>query len=289
MVPEVATEDSGATGPAPPPPPPRSRDDEPGRFLSAVLDNLTDALVACDAAGTLTLFNPAAQRLHGLPATAIPAAQWPQYYALFHADGVTPLALHDVPLMRALRGEVVRDVEMVVAPAGQSPRTLLASGQQILDDDDGDVQGAVVVMHDITALRAAEALKATQALLETQRRAAEASLARLEQLNAAALAVNRQHSVDSVLRAIVEQAASAASPAAATGRRRSPPSSWAGSTPRGSTTTRCQTAAASTPWSARPTSRCGSAKDSSKRTRAGAGSASTHRSTRRCAVGSRHL
>lgn len=171
-----------------------------------MLDNLSDALVACDGDGALTLFNPAAQRLHGLPAATIPTEQWPQHYDLYDADGVSRLAVHDVPLLRALRGEVVRDVEMIVMPAGQSARTLLASGQQILDEH-GGVQGAVVVMHDITARRAAEALRSSQSVLEQQRLAAEASLARLEQLNTAALDVARQHSVDGVLRAITERAA----------------------------------------------------------------------------------
>jgi len=171
-----------------------------------VLENLSDALVACDADGALTLFNPAAQRLHGLPAATVPAEDWPEHYDLYEADGVTRLAPQDVPLLCALRGKVVRDVEMVVKPTGQGARTLLASGQRILDVH-GDVQGAVVVMHDITARRAAEALRSSQSVLEQQRLAAEASLARLEQLNTAALAVARQHSVDGVLQAITEQAA----------------------------------------------------------------------------------
>jgi PAS domain S-box-containing protein len=198
--------DDDATSNAPVPLLPQQPGGGSGRFLSAVLDNLSDALVACDADGTLTLFNPAAQRLHGLPAATVPPEDWPLHYDLYDEDGVTRLEPQDVPLLRALRGEVVRDVEMVVKPAGQSARTLLASGQQILDGH-GDVQGAVVVMHDITARRAAEALRSAQTVLEQQRLAAEASLARLEQLNVAALAVARQHNVDGVLQAITEQAA----------------------------------------------------------------------------------
>lgn len=202
-----AGDDADAVLSAPSPARAEQLHDRHGRFLSAVLDNLTDALVACDADGVLTLFNPAAQRLHGLPAATVPTEQWPEHYDLFAADGVSRLVPDDVPLVRALRGEVVRDVEMVVKPVGQSARTLLASGQQILDEH-GDVQGAVVVMHDITARRAAEALRSGQAVLEQLRLAAEASLARLEHLNSAALAVARQHSVEGVLQAITEQAAS---------------------------------------------------------------------------------
>lgn len=175
-------------------------------FLTAVLNNLSEALVACDADGVLTLFNPAARELHGLPAVPLPAQRWAQYYDLYEADGVTPMQPAGVPLLRALRGEPVRDVEMVVAPVGRAPRTLLASGQQ-LRDGGGRVSGAVVVMHDVTAGRAAAAADVARLRAQEQGRAAEASLRRLQQLNAAALAVNRQRTVDGVLRAITEQAA----------------------------------------------------------------------------------
>lgn len=175
-------------------------------FMAAVLNNLSDALVACDARGALTLFNPAAQQLHGLPAVPLPPEQWAQYYDLFLADGTTPMLLEQVPLLRALRGEAVREVEMVVAPAGQVPRRLRASGQQIVGAD-GVVSGAIVVMHDVTAGLAAESAHAERIREQEQRQAAEMSLRRLQQLNAAALAINRQHTVDAVLRAITEQAA----------------------------------------------------------------------------------
>lgn len=174
-------------------------------FLTAVLDNVSEALVACDGEGRLTLFNPAARRLHGLPPTPVPAERWSEMYDLYAADGCTPLAPGQVPLLRALRGEVVRDVEMVVAPVGQPARTLLASGRQIVDEQ-GGVRGAVVAMHDITDLRTADRLRAERTLLEQRRAAAEDALRRLQQLNEAALVVNRQHTVEGVLDAITEQA-----------------------------------------------------------------------------------
>lgn len=175
-------------------------------FLAALLANLSDALVACDAEGRLTLFNPAARALHGLPAIPLPAEQWAQYYDLYLADGVTAMPSEQVPLLRALRGDPVRDVEMVVAPAGKPQRVLRASGQQILDTA-GQVAGAVVVMHDVTGAVAADRERAERVREQEQLKAAEGSLRRLQDLNAAALAINRQHTVDAVLAAITEQAA----------------------------------------------------------------------------------
>ena len=154
-------------------------------FLRAVLENIEDAVVACDAGGKLTLFNRATLTLHGLPAEPIPAEEWAAYYRLLAADGVTPLAPAEVPLYRALNGEHVRNAEMVVAPAGSgSPRALLASGQPIFDDA-GRKLGAVVSMHDVTDRLAAEAARVEVVRQQAARAEVERSAARFRSLTEA--------------------------------------------------------------------------------------------------------
>ena len=125
-------------------------------FLSAVLEHLEDGVVACDADGVLTLFNRATREFHGLPAAPIPPEAWAKHYSLYRADGVTLMDRDEVPLFRALQGEVIRREEMVIAPTIGPPRTLLASGQAIVDAQ-GRNLGAMIAMHDITEQRQAEA------------------------------------------------------------------------------------------------------------------------------------
>ena len=135
-------------------------------FAQAVLESVADGIVACDATGTLTLFNRATRVFHGLPPTAIPADQWANHFDLYCADGQTPMQTRDIPLLRALQGERVHGVEMVIAPKGGHRRTLLADGQAIFDRN-GVKQGAVVVMHDITQQKQAqEAQQRLSAILE---------------------------------------------------------------------------------------------------------------------------
>ena len=124
-------------------------------FLRAVLENVEDAIVACDAGGTLTLFNRAARVLHGLPAETLPPTSWAERYSLFASDGQTRLRPEQVPLFAALQGTMVRDVRIVVAPEGRMPRLMVVSGQ-ILQDSQGNKLGAVVCMNDITERTAAE-------------------------------------------------------------------------------------------------------------------------------------
>ena len=130
-------------------------------FLTAMLESLSEGIVACDAGGRLTLFNRATRELHGLPEQPLPAGQWAGHYNLYQPDGHTPMLLEQVPLLRVLRGEVIRDVEMVIAPHALARRTVRCSGQQIRTAS-GELLGAVVAMHDITEAKRAQRLESGQ-------------------------------------------------------------------------------------------------------------------------------
>jgi PAS domain S-box-containing protein len=125
-------------------------------MLRVLLDNVQAGIVACNAEGILTLFNRVAREFHGLPEQPLPPDRWAEYYDLYMPNGRTRMPQTEIPLFRALQGETVYNVEMVIAPKQGTPRTLLASGQAIVDAQ-GQSQGAVVVMHDITERKQAEA------------------------------------------------------------------------------------------------------------------------------------
>ena len=111
-------------------------------------------------------------RLHGMPEEPIPSDQWAECYRLYRPDGETPMPRDELPLYRALRGERVRDAEMVIAPDDAPPKTVLTSGQAFYDAE-GVKLGAVVSMQDITARKRAEAAL-RQARDELERRVANA-------------------------------------------------------------------------------------------------------------------
>ncbi|HEV2761960.1 MAG TPA: PAS domain-containing protein [Pyrinomonadaceae bacterium] len=151
-------EESHDAGPSPPPEKQRG-------FIDALLENVEDGIVACDSEGVLTVFNHAAREMHGRPERPISAEQWADYYDLYLPDGTTRMRKEEIPLFRALQGEHVRDVEMVIAPEGGRARTVLASGSAIYSPA-GEKLGAVVVMRDFTERKEAqEALKRESSLL----------------------------------------------------------------------------------------------------------------------------
>lgn len=132
-------------------------------FLQAVLDNISDGIAACNAGGVLSVFNPATRAFHNLLEFPLPAHTWAEHYNLYRPDGITRLKAEEVPLFRALQGEVVEGAEMVIAPEGGEARRVLVNGRA-LRGENGEHLGAVVAMRDITAARAAErALRESEA------------------------------------------------------------------------------------------------------------------------------
>lgn len=118
-------------------------------FARVLLEHLADGVVACDAEGTLVLFNHTARQWHGVDVRRVAPHEWATYYDLFEYDGVTPLPVEGVPLFRAFQGEHVRNARMAIAAKGQPIRYLLTDGDPLFDMN-GRKVGAVVVMHDIT-------------------------------------------------------------------------------------------------------------------------------------------
>lgn len=154
---------------------------EANEFLKALLDNIQDGIVACDAAGVLKLFNRTTRELHDQVELPTRPDQWLAGNEMYHADGLTPMTTDELPLMRALRGESVKDMELVVAGGRRIPRrTILANGRAVYDEAKKKL-GAVVSFADITERKQAESelRKAHDELeLRVEERTAELALAK---------------------------------------------------------------------------------------------------------------
>jgi len=156
--------------------------------LRHILENLEEGVVCCDPAGNLTFFNKATQQWHGTDIRNVPMEDWARFYALFQGDGKTLFKTEELPIIRALSGEVVRNVEMVIVAQGQPPRFLVGSADPMFDDD-GRKLGAVLVMHDVTQRRHAEtALRKANEELEQRVTERTAALSEVSERIAAILA-----------------------------------------------------------------------------------------------------
>jgi PAS domain S-box-containing protein len=139
-------------------------------WLKTLLDNLAEGVVACDADGTVVLMNRTARDWHGISKEVLAQSQWSQVEQLRKKDGITPLEPHETPLRRALAGENVHGLEVVIAAQGQPDRLVAISGNALMDDEDNQL-GALVVMHDLAQRTRADTAEVE---LATQSAAAEA-------------------------------------------------------------------------------------------------------------------
>jgi PAS domain S-box-containing protein len=117
-------------------------------LLEAVITDLPVALVACNTAGHITHHNRAAVELNCIDAPHAPA----QTYL---ADGLTPVNDFDRPLARALRGETISNLELVIEPQGANRRITLSSARRLISPA-GQTLGAVAVVQDITERKQSE-------------------------------------------------------------------------------------------------------------------------------------
>lgn len=127
-------------------------------LLETLIANMPLALVACDAQGRVTHFNPEAAELWSIQRDESAAGTRDEYTAgaeIYQADGVTPVDRCERPVARTLRGEQVEDLELVVVPRGSTERVTLSNGRRLLEPS-GRLIGVVVVTQDITERRRSE-------------------------------------------------------------------------------------------------------------------------------------
>ncbi|HEV8067773.1 MAG TPA: PAS domain S-box protein [Planctomycetaceae bacterium] len=125
-------------------------------ILEAVLENMGEGVVVADTQGRFQLFNPMARQLLGVGSSDVAPEHWTSYYAVFLPDRVTPFPADELPLVRALRGESVDNVEMFVRRPGTVAGTLINVTGRPIHDEKGRLYGGVVVFHDITKRKQAE-------------------------------------------------------------------------------------------------------------------------------------
>jgi sigma-B regulation protein RsbU (phosphoserine phosphatase) len=120
------------------------------KALKSVIHDLPDGIMISDRNGRILCFNPAAQRLLGLEALDVGPDHRTRVYGCFLPDAVTPFPSDQLPLARALRGEVAKDIEIFVRNEHVEPGVWISTSAAPWRNEDGKVSGGVVVFRDIT-------------------------------------------------------------------------------------------------------------------------------------------
>ncbi len=136
-------------------------------ILETILSSIGDGVVVSDDKGKLLLFNPAAEKLFGVSARETIPANWTSRFGCYLPDKVTPYPERDLPLTRAIQGEVVNEAELYLKNEKNPAGSWLSVMACPLKDTLGVLKGGVVVIHDVTERkRAEEQLKKTHSELQ---------------------------------------------------------------------------------------------------------------------------
>jgi PAS domain S-box-containing protein len=126
--------------------------------LRLVFDNLREGLVTCTADGEFVYWNPAALQMHGfsrLEEARVPIADMRRIFTITTLDGeVVPF--EQWPLPRILRGETVRDLELVVGRRDRRWERIYNYAGGVARNEQGKLQLALVSVSDITERKRAE-------------------------------------------------------------------------------------------------------------------------------------
>ena len=124
------------------------------QLMESIFNSISDAVVVADESGHIIMFNPSAVRIAGLSASpstnVIRREQWLREYKFFHPDKVTPWPMDNLPLIQALRGESIDNVEIFLKHDKIPDGLHLSASGRPLQNSEGKKTGGVLVFHDIT-------------------------------------------------------------------------------------------------------------------------------------------
>jgi PAS domain S-box-containing protein len=140
----------------------RQREAEEQRNLrDAILQHSGDGIIVCDEQGVIRVFNPEAERQHGVAKREVMAPEWAVTYGLYTLDR-QPMPLEQMPLYRAFRGEKVEGASWLVRRPTGEWRVLVGTSSPVFKPD-GSPGGAVLITRDETErLRLEAGLRASE-------------------------------------------------------------------------------------------------------------------------------
>ena len=125
-------------------------------ILQSILNSMGDGVIVADASANILLSNPAADRLIRAGLGTGDAGEHAEHFQTYLPQTVTDRASNEHPLLRAIRGETIDGAEVYLrAPGASEGLWLTATGRPLIDEQ-GRIQGGVVVYTDISSRKLME-------------------------------------------------------------------------------------------------------------------------------------
>ncbi|MFV1957900.1 MAG: SpoIIE family protein phosphatase [Planctomycetota bacterium] len=124
-----------------------------GLVVRSVLEHLTEGVVVVDRERRVVFANPAARRTAGLGPEAVRVGRIFEAGGCYLPDQTTPVPEAGHPLVRALAGETVEDVEIFLRNARAPHGAWLGASASAVLSKSGEIEGGVVAFRDLTERR----------------------------------------------------------------------------------------------------------------------------------------
>jgi PAS domain S-box-containing protein len=131
--------------------------------LQSIVHSIGDGVIVLDVEGRVQLFNPAAARIFPMAQDGVAIAEVAARSGAFLADQVTPCCADENFLAHVLAGNDMDGLELFVRHSPGAEGLWAIVSARPLQDDNGEVTGAVLAIRDVTERKTAqEALMAAQ-------------------------------------------------------------------------------------------------------------------------------
>lgn len=122
--------------------------------LNNTINSMVDPVLVSDENGTIVLANAPATRIGAK--VGMQPATWTNDWRMLQADGMTPMPRDERPIIRARRGEMIENLDVVIQhiKSGKSIAMIVNGGP--IRNSAGNITGAVAIYRDVTAFKESE-------------------------------------------------------------------------------------------------------------------------------------
>ena len=121
-------------------------------LMQTIINSLSEGVVATNLEGECLVANTTAREIIGMSPSEGAPEECDEKCEMFYPDKTTPIPAPELPLYKAMQGEITDDVKLVFRNQSRPEGVFVSVSGRPLHDETGDVIGGVIALRDVTQL-----------------------------------------------------------------------------------------------------------------------------------------